>query len=59
MKRNKNEREDKLNSDVANTIKILLMKVSKLEADMAWVKKLIYSILAILLSLLAKTLLGG
>lgn len=38
-------------------LKTLLIKVSKLETDVSWIKKLVYMILGILLSILAKILL--
>ncbi|MEM0285937.1 MAG: hypothetical protein QXW34_02210 [Candidatus Methanomethyliaceae archaeon] len=47
------------NSDIYDVIKVLLVKVSKIETDMAWVKKIVYAILGILLSLVAKIILGG
>jgi len=47
------------NSEIYDVIKVLLVKVSKIETDMAWVKKIVYAILGILLSLVAKIILGG
>lgn len=55
-RKGKHSKNNDCNGEMIRTI---LIKVEKLETDMEWVKKFIYAILGILLSLFAKIIIGG